>query len=125
MMRRFMYRIAQRIAEERGAKVIFTGESVGQVASQTLESMYAINQAISMPVLRPLCCFDKEEIMEIAHKIGTFDISIRPYEDCCTVFLPKSPAIKPRLAVVEKAEQAMWEVGEELMKKAIENVEII
>lgn len=97
MMRRFMYRIAQRIAEERGAKVIFTGESVGQVASQTLESMYAINQAISMPVLRPLCCFDKEEIMEIAHKIGTYDISIRPYEDCCTIFLPEYPKIRPSL----------------------------
>lgn len=97
MMRRFMYRIAQRIAEERGAKVIFTGESVGQVASQTVESMYAINQAISMPVLRPLCCFDKEEIINIAKKIGTFDISIRPYEDCCTIFLPEYPKIRPSL----------------------------
>lgn len=97
MMRRFMYRIAQRIAEERGAKVIFTGESVGQVASQTVESMYAINQAISMPVLRPLCCFDKEEIIDIAKKIGTFDISIRPYEDCCTIFLPEYPKIRPSL----------------------------
>lgn len=97
MMRRFMYRIAERIAEERGAKVIFTGESVGQVASQTVESMYAINQAISMPVLRPLCCFDKEEIIDIAQKIGTFDISIRPYEDCCTIFLPDYPKIRPSL----------------------------
>ena len=69
--------------------------------------------------------FDKEDIMTLAKKIGTFETSILPYEACCTVFLPKSPAIKPRLAVVEKAEQAMWEVGEELMKKAIENVEII
>ena len=68
---------------------------------------------------------DKEEIIDIAKYIGTYETSIRPYEDCCTVFLPKSPAIKPRLAVVEKAEQAMWEVGEELIKKATENVEII
>ena len=97
MMRRFMYRIAERIAEERGGKVIFTGESVGQVASQTLESMYTINQAISMPVLRPLCCFDKEEIIDISQKIGTFDISIRPYEDCCTIFLPEYPKIRPSL----------------------------
>lgn len=97
MMRRFMYRIAERIAEGRGGKVIFTGESVGQVASQTVESMYAINQAITMPVLRPLCCFDKEEIIEIAQKIGTFDISIRPYEDCCTIFLPDYPKIRPSL----------------------------
>ncbi|MGI5874482.1 MAG: tRNA uracil 4-sulfurtransferase ThiI [Bacillota bacterium] len=97
MMRRFMYRIAQRVAEERKAKVIFTGESVGQVASQTVESMYAINEAISMPVLRPLCCFDKEEIVAVAQRIGTFDISIRPYEDCCTIFLPEYPKIRPKL----------------------------
>ncbi|HMM07015.1 MAG TPA: tRNA uracil 4-sulfurtransferase ThiI [Clostridiales bacterium] len=97
MMRRFMYRIAQRVAASLDAKAIFTGESVGQVASQTLESMYAINEAITMPVLRPLCCFDKEEIIAIAQKIGTFDISIRPYEDCCTIFLPDFPKIRPDL----------------------------
>lgn len=98
MMRRFMYRIAERVATTIDAKAIFTGESVGQVASQTLESMAAINQAITMPVLRPLCCFDKEEIIEIAQRIGTFDISIRPYEDCCTIFLPDYPKIRPALA---------------------------
>lgn len=97
MMRRFMYRIAQKVASALDAKAIFTGESVGQVASQTLESMYAINEAITMPVLRPLCCFDKEEIIAIAQKIGTFDISIRPYEDCCTIFLPDYPKIRPDL----------------------------
>lgn len=97
MMRRFMYRIAQRIAVDRKAKAIYTGESVGQVASQTLESMLAINQAISMPVLRPLCGFDKEEIIAISQKIGCFDISIRPYDDCCTIFLPEFPKIRPRL----------------------------
>lgn len=107
MMRRFMYRIAERIAEERGGKVIFTGESVGQVASQTVESMYAINQAISMPVLRPLCCFDKEEIIAIAQKIGTFDISIRPYEDCCTIFLPDYPKIRPSLKDCLEMEEKM------------------
>ncbi len=97
MMRRFMYRIAQRIAVDRKAKAIYTGESVGQVASQTLESMLAINQAITMPVLRPLCGFDKEEIIAISQKIGCFDISIRPYDDCCTIFLPEFPKIRPRL----------------------------
>lgn len=97
MMRRFMYRIAEQVATRRNAKVIFTGESVGQVASQTLESMYAINQAIAMPVLRPLCCFDKEEIIALAETIGTFEISIRPYEDCCTIFLPDYPKIRPHL----------------------------
>jgi thiamine biosynthesis protein ThiI len=107
MMRRFMYRIAQRVAEARDARAIFTGESVGQVASQTLESMYAINEAISMPVLRPLCCFDKEEIIDIAQKIGTFDISIRPYEDCCTIFLPDYPKIRPVLADCLEMEKEM------------------
>lgn len=107
MMRRFMYRIAQRVAAARDAKAIFTGESVGQVASQTLESMFAINEAISMPVLRPLCCFDKEEIIAIAQKIGTFDISIRPYEDCCTIFLPDYPKIRPDLNDCLKMEEEM------------------
>lgn len=107
MMRRFMYRIAQRLAAARDAKAIFTGESVGQVASQTLESMFAINEAISMPVLRPLCCFDKEEIIAIAQKIGTFDISIRPYEDCCTIFLPDYPKIRPDLNDCLKMEEEM------------------
>lgn len=107
MMRRFMYRIAERVAEGRDAKAIFTGESVGQVASQTLESMYAINEAINMPVLRPLCCFDKEEIIDIAQKIGTFDISIRPYEDCCTIFLPDYPKIRPVLADCLEMEKEM------------------
>lgn len=107
MMRRFMYRIAQRIAKKRNAKAIYTGESVGQVASQTLESMLAINQAITMPVLRPLCGFDKEEIIEISNKIGCFDISIRPYEDCCTIFLPEFPKIRPHLSDCLEMEENM------------------
>ncbi|MEG1479090.1 MAG: tRNA 4-thiouridine(8) synthase ThiI, partial [Clostridiales bacterium] len=107
MMRRFMYRIAQRIAQDRNAKAIYTGESVGQVASQTLESMLAINEAISMPVLRPLCGFDKDEIIEISEKIGCFDISIRPYEDCCTIFLPKYPKIRPHLSDCLEMEEKM------------------
>lgn len=107
MMRRFMYRIAQRIAESRNAKAIYTGESVGQVASQTLESMLAINEAITMPVLRPLCGFDKEEIIKLSQKIGCFDISIRPYEDCCTIFLPEFPKIRPKLADCLAMEEKM------------------
>lgn len=107
MMRRFMYRIAQRIAHQRNAKAIYTGESVGQVASQTLESMLAINEAIQMPVLRPLCGFDKEEIIAISQKIGCFEISIRPYEDCCTIFLPEFPKIRPDLKECLKMEEEM------------------
>ena len=107
MLRRFMYRIAEKVAEERGASVIFSGESVGQVASQTVESMYAINEAIRMPVLRPLCCFDKEEIIAIARKIGTFDISVRPYEDCCTIFLPEYPKIRPKLEECLQMEESL------------------
>ena len=107
MMRRFMYRIAERIARNRNCHAIYTGESVGQVASQTLESMEAINEAIRMPVLRPLCGFDKEYIIEIAQKIGTFDISIRPYEDCCTIFLPEFPKIRPKLKECLEMEENM------------------
>ena len=119
MMRRFMYRIAQRIALQRNGKVIFTGESIGQVASQTVESMYAINQAISMPVLRPLCCFDKEDIIKIAEEIGTFEISIRPYEDCCTVFLPEFPKIRPDLEECLEMEKTMDIDG--LIDEALKN----
>ncbi|MBO5982786.1 MAG: tRNA 4-thiouridine(8) synthase ThiI [Clostridia bacterium] len=125
IMRRYMMRIATILAEKEDCKSIVTGESLGQVASQTVESMTCTGSTTYMPIFRPLIGFDKEDIMTLAKKIGTFETSILPYEDCCTVFLPKSPAIKPRLSVVEKAEEAMKEVGEELVKKAIENVEII
>ncbi len=107
MMRRFMYRIAERMAEKRNALAIYTGEDVGQVASQTLESMACINEAIKMPVLRPLCGFDKTEIIEMAQKMGTFETSILPYEDCCTIFLPEFPKIRPRLAEALAMEENM------------------
>ena len=125
IMRRYMMRIATILAEKEECKSIVTGESLGQVASQTVESMTCTGSTTYMPIFRPLIGFDKEDIMTLAKKIGTFETSILPYEDCCTVFLPKNPAIKPRLSVVEKAEEAMREVGEELIKKAIESVEII
>ncbi len=107
IMRRFMFRLAERIARSNAALAIYTGESVGQVASQTLESMYVINEVTKMPVLRPLVGFDKEEIVARAQRIGTFDISIRPYEDCCTVFLPAHPKIKPRLNEAQEMEKAL------------------
>lgn len=96
VMRRMMMRITEQIAEERNALAITTGESLGQVASQTLDSMHTINEVTNYPVIRPLITMDKLEIIKIAEEIGTYDISIRPYEDCCTVFTPASPATKPK-----------------------------
>lgn len=97
LMRRFMYRITEKLAHENECKIIVTGESIGQVASQTLDSMNVINECINMPVIRPVACFDKNEIIEIARKIDTYETSIIPYEDCCTVFKPKNPVINPTL----------------------------
>lgn len=104
LMRRFMVRIAEKIARANNGLAIYTGESVGQVASQTLESMRCINEVTNMPILRPLVGMDKEEIITIAKKIGTYDTSIRPYEDCCTVFLPKFPKIRPRIDEAKRQE---------------------
>ena len=101
LMRRMMYRLAERIAKEEGCLAIGTGESIGQVASQTLESIACINDVIRIPVIRPLVCYDKLEIIALARKIGTYETSILPFEDCCTIFDPKNPVTKPS---VEKAE---------------------
>ena len=102
-----MYRIAERVAEQRKCLAIYTGESVGQVASQTLESISVINDAINMPVMRPLVGMDKEEIMERARELGTYETSILPFEDCCTVFLPDYPKIRPVLKEALEMEQAL------------------
>lgn len=118
-----MFRIAEKIAHNRKALALVTGESLGQVASQTIDSMYAINHVINTPVLRPLVTMDKEEIMTIAKKIDTYDISIRPYEDCCTVFLPKEPKTKPKVEACEKGEARLN--IDELVNEAVENTEII
>jgi len=107
LMRRFMMRIAERIAKNDRCLALVTGESVGQVASQTLESLAVTNDAVDMPVLRPLIGMDKLEITELAERYGTFDTSILPYEDCCTVFVPKHPVTKPRLCDIERAEAAL------------------
>lgn len=123
IMRRMMFRLAERIARESKAYAIYTGESVGQVASQTLESMFTINDVTNMPVLRPLVGMDKEEIIQIAREIGTFDISIRPYEDCCTVFLPDYPKIRPRLDEARVLEEKLDIEG--LVKEALEKTEIL
>ncbi|MDD4840000.1 MAG: tRNA 4-thiouridine(8) synthase ThiI [Clostridia bacterium] len=122
IMRRFMMRIAEKLAIKDNCGAIITGESLGQVASQTMQSINCTNAVATIPVFRPLIGFDKQEIMNIANKIGTYETSILPYEDCCTIFLPKSPAIKPQLRAVERAESVL-EI-DELIVRAIEGIEI-
>lgn len=123
IMRRMMYRIAYRIALKNNAKVIINGESIGQVASQTLTSMYAINSVIDMPVIRPVACFDKLDIIDIAKKIETYDISIQPFEDCCTIFVPEHPVINPDRA--KCSEYETYFDYESLIDEAIRNEEVI
>lgn len=123
IMRRFMMRIAQRIAIVEGAQALVTGESIGQVASQTIESMAVTNAVVEMPVFRPLVGFDKDEIIDIAQKIETFEISVRPYEDCCTIFVPKHPATRPKREAVEKAEEGVeWEP---MIEESIKGAEVM
>ena len=121
IMRRFMMRIAERLAKQQGDQAIITGESLGQVASQTIESITSSNSVVTMPVLRPLIAFDKLDIIEISKKIDAYETSILPYEDCCTVFLPKFPAIKPNLERVKRAESKLDVEG--LIEEAFKNVE--
>lgn len=123
IMRRMMYRISAIIAAKNKMSILINGESIGQVASQTLTSMKAINEVVKLPVIRPLACFDKSEIMEIARTINTFDISTLPYEDCCTVFVPTHPVINP---VLEKCyEYEALIPYEDLIYKAIKNHEVL
>ena len=121
IMRRFMMRISQRIAENHGCKCLVTGENLGQVASQTMEAMGVTSAVVSLPIFTPLIGMDKEEIVTIARRIGTLETSILPYEDCCTVFTPKHPKTKPVLKEVERVE-AVLDV-EALIERALENTE--
>lgn len=124
LLRRFMMRIAERIAQRCGAQCLITGESLGQVASQTIEGMTSSNSVIEkLPVLRPLCGFDKNEIIERSKQIGTYDTSIQPYEDCCTVFLPKHPVTRPKLSDV-LAEESRLNV-DELVEEALGTLEVV
>jgi len=123
IMRRFMMRISEAIAKKQKALAISTGESLGQVASQTIESMHTINNVTNYPILRPLVTMDKSEIMQIAHKIGTYETSILPFEDCCTIFVPKSPVTRP---TVEKASEFEKVLDiERLVKDAVERTEVV
>ena len=124
IMRRYMMRIAEKIALKEECLALITGESVGQVASQTIEALVTTNQVVEkLPVFRPLIGFDKIDIIEYAKKIGTYDTSSLPYEDCCTVFTPRHPATKPRMALIEKGENALDQ--EALITAAVENAEIV
>ena len=123
IMRRMMYRIMEKLAKKYNALAIINGESVGQVASQTLTSMSVINEVTNMPVLRPVCCFDKLEIIDLAKKIDTYDISILPYEDCCTVFVPKHPVINPSLEQAKKEEEKFDFLP--LIDEVLENINTI
>ncbi len=122
-MRRMMYRVASEIANNNNCLAIVNGESVGQVASQTLESMNVINEVTNMPILRPVVCMDKLEIIDIAQKIDTYDISIEPYEDCCTIFTPKNPATKPKLHRVKSYEETFDFTS--LVKECVDNTETL
>ena len=122
IMRRMMFRLADALAKRRNCPVISSGESIGQVASQTLQSMHVINEVTNTPVIRPLATTDKTEIIRISRKIGTYDISIRPYEDCCTIFTPKAPKTMPHLDEAEEFEKKFD--YESLIKEALANIEV-
>lgn len=123
IMRRMMYRIAERVAKKNKCLAIVNGESIGQVASQTLASMIAVNDVTNYPILRPLCSFDKLDIIEISKKIDTYDISILPYEDCCTVFVPKHPVINPNLKHIY-SEEAKIDF-DTLINEAVNTIEVV
>ncbi|MDY4431191.1 tRNA sulfurtransferase, partial [Evtepia sp.] len=121
LMRRFMMRISERVAQRIGAHGLVTGESLGQVASQTMDAMAVTNQVCTLPVFRPVVGMDKEEIIRIARKIGTFETSILPYEDCCTVFTPRHPKTHPTLEEIQEAEAVLDIEG--LVSKAVDGIE--
>ena len=125
IMRRYMMKIAEHFAYENKCLGLITGESIGQVASQTMQSLAATNEVCTMPVYRPLIALDKQDIVEIAEKIDTYETSIQPFEDCCTIFVAKHPVTKPNLKYIKKSEENLNDCIDELMKKAIETVETI
>lgn len=125
IMRRYMMKIAERIGKETGCLGLITGESIGQVASQTVQSLAATNEVCTMPVFRPVIGFDKQEIVDISLKINTYETSIQPYEDCCTIFVAKHPVTKPNLNVIKKSEMNLAEKIDEMMDTAVKTAEVI
>ena len=125
IMRRYMMRIAEHFARETNSLGLITGESIGQVASQTMHSLAATDEVCGMPVYRPLIGFDKQEIIEVSEKIGTYETSILPYEDCCTIFVAKHPVTKPSLKIIRRSETHLKEKIEEMVREALETEEIL
>lgn len=125
IMRRYMMRIAEYFARESGCLGLITGESIGQVASQTMQSLNSTNEVCTLPVYRPVIAFDKQDIIDISCQIGTYETSIQPFEDCCTIFVAKHPVTKPNLNVIRNSEAKLGDKMEELVKTAIETVEVI
>jgi len=125
IMRRYMMRIAEKLAIDSKCLGLVTGESIGQVASQTMQSLMATNAVCTLPVYRPLIAFDKQDIVTISEKIKTYETSILPYEDCCTIFVAKHPVTHPILSVIEKSETHLEERIEEMMKEALDTVEVV
>ena len=125
IMRRYMMKIAEEIARKEGAVALITGESIGQVASQTVQSLTVTNEVCTMPVFRPVIGFDKQEIVDIALKIDTYETSIQPYEDCCTIFVAKHPVTKPNLQAIRRSEENLAEKINEMLKEAVDTAEVV
>ena len=125
IMRRYMMKIAEAFARQDNCMALVTGESIGQVASQTIHSLAATNEVCTMPVFRPLIGFDKQEIVDVALKIQTYETSILPYEDCCTIFVAKHPVTKPNIQVIRKSEERLQDKIEDMVKEAIETAETV
>lgn len=125
IMRRYMMKIAEEIARKEGALALITGESIGQVASQTVQSLTVTNEVCTMPVFRPVIGFDKQEIVDIALKINTYETSIQPYEDCCTIFVAKHPVTKPNLQAIKRSEENLKERIGELLKTAVDTAQVV
>ena len=123
IMRRYMMKIAEKLGEESGCMGLVTGESIGQVASQTMQSLYCTNEVCTMPVFRPVIGFDKQEIIDVSERIGTYETSILPFEDCCTIFVAKHPVTKPNLKVIKRDEHNLDDCIDELMRVALETTE--
>ncbi len=125
IMRRYMMKIAEEVARKEGAVALITGESIGQVASQTVQSLTVTNEVCTMPVFRPVIGFDKQEIVDVALKIDTYETSIQPYEDCCTIFVAKHPVTKPNLQAIRRSEENLAENIDAMVKEAIDTAEVI
>ena len=125
IMKRVMIKVAEGLCEKTGAVGLITGESIGQVSSQTMQSLAVINEAATLPIFRPVVAFDKQEIIDLAEKIGTYETSIQPYEDCCTIFVAKHPVTKPNINVIKGSETKIADRIDELIRTAIDTAEVI